>query len=126
MPRTKIPLIAQASTPFNNPFAALSDELPAANPSQKDTPGPAPAAARPPYKAAKPRRPHVHQERKGRGGKTVTILGGLHLGEAELQALAQKLKKALGCGASVEGESIVLQGEQQERAIRYLAENTSA
>jgi translation initiation factor 1 len=65
----------------------------------------------------------VRTERKGRGGKTVTIVEGLHQTEPELQRMAKMMRKGLGCGASIEGGCIVLQGNQVDRATRWLAEN---
>ncbi len=58
-------------------------------------------------------------ERKGRGGKTVTVLRGLGSSPA-LAPLVQSLKKALGCGASLEGQQLVFQGDQRERLVALL------
>lgn len=60
----------------------------------------------------------VRREKKGRGGKTVTILEGI--GESALNEVAAELKRGLGCGASVEGTAIVLAGEQEERVKALL------
>jgi translation initiation factor 1 (eIF-1/SUI1) len=65
---------------------------------------------------------HIHHERKGRGGKTVTLIGGLAGSPGYLQDLAKQLRRAMGCGASVEGNTVVLQGDHQERAAAWLAE----
>ncbi len=59
-------------------------------------------------------------QRKGRGGKTVTILSGSGLGANEMEPLAKALRKGLGCGARVEESAIVLQGDVSERAERWL------
>ncbi len=59
-------------------------------------------------------------ERKGRRGKTVTVLDGLKLGEDDLNRLAKELRKAMGCGSSVEGPSVVLQGDNRERIGSWL------
>jgi translation initiation factor 1 len=56
--------------------------------------------------------------RKGRGGKTATVLVGLPA-EA-LEAVAVALKKAMGCGAGVEGEVVWVQGDQRERVAAWL------
>jgi translation initiation factor 1 len=50
----------------------------------------------------------------------VTIIAGLRGDEATLEGLCRELKKALGCGASVEGETIVVSGEMLERVKRWL------
>lgn len=62
----------------------------------------------------------VRRERAGRGGKTVTIIEGVALVGDALLDFAKELKKALGCGAAVEGSAIVLQGEHEERARELL------
>ena len=54
-------------------------------------------------------------EKKGRGGKTVTVLDGLPKNTDFLEGLAKDLKKALGTGGSVVGATIELQGEWRER-----------
>jgi translation initiation factor 1 len=54
-------------------------------------------------------------ERKGHGGKEVTVIEKLGLGAAELETWCRDLKHALGCGGSVDGEVIVLQGDLRSR-----------
>jgi translation initiation factor 1 len=94
--------------PFHNPFGALGlkrEELPT---------GPAPA----PVKAEEPKGPAravVRMERKGRGGKEVTVVEQLGLPEAEREKWLKALKNSLGCGGTVEGDTLVLQGDQRER-----------
>ena len=58
--------------------------------------------------------------RKGRGGRTVTIVSGIKGGEAVLDTLSRELKKALGCGASVEGDTIVVAGDLIDRVKPWL------
>jgi translation initiation factor 1 len=65
----------------------------------------------------------LRRERKGRGGKTVTLLTGLSLPPARLEALARALRKALGCGSVVEGDIIVLQGDIVPRAQEWLVKH---
>jgi len=61
-------------------------------------------------------------QRKGRGGKTVTTLstpgGGVSPGA--LEPLAREIRRALGCGARVEDGSVVIQGDNAERAEKWL------
>ena len=57
----------------------------------------------------------LRMEKKGRGGKTVTVLFDLPHNEAFLKALCQDLKKTCGTGGAVAGNAIELQGEQRER-----------
>lgn len=54
-------------------------------------------------------------ERKGRGGKEATIIEKLELSPAELERWCKELKAALGCGGSVDGDAIVLQGDLRAR-----------
>ncbi|MDA1264803.1 MAG: translation initiation factor [Planctomycetota bacterium] len=62
----------------------------------------------------------VRREKKGRGGKTVTRVSGLELNAKDLTSLARDLKQGLGCGASVDGEDILLQGALTDRAAAWL------
>jgi translation initiation factor 1 len=59
-------------------------------------------------------------ERKGQGGKTVTLVAGFASGD-HAQPAAAHLRRALGCGAQVEGEQVVLQGDQRQRAQAVLS-----
>ena len=100
---------APASAPFHNPFATLSlqrDALP---------PGPPPAPVKAAEPAKGPARAVVRMERKGRGGKEVTVVEQLGLSPAEREVWVKALKGSLGCGGTVEGETLVLQGDQRER-----------
>jgi translation initiation factor 1 (eIF-1/SUI1) len=63
----------------------------------------------------------VRRERKGHGGKTATVVAGLGLPARELERLARALRRALGCGASVERDLLVLQGDQAPRVQAWLA-----
>jgi translation initiation factor 1 len=97
----------------DNPFAALSalkDKLPA---------GPAPGTPAPVEKPG-PARAVVRMERKGRGGKEVTIVEKLDLKPAELERWAKELKQALGTGGAVDGDMIVLQGDVRPRVEALL------
>lgn len=67
-----------------------------------------------------PARSVVRYERKGRGGKEVTLVEKLDLGAAELEAWCRDLKRALGCGGSVEGSAILLAGDQRGRLAALL------
>ncbi len=62
----------------------------------------------------------VRREKKGRGGKTVTVISGLTLSAAALDALARALRKGLGCGSTLENGAIVLQGEITGRTRDWL------
>lgn len=59
-------------------------------------------------------------QRKGRGGKTVTVLSCSGLGKNQMEPLAKALRKGLGCGSRLEEDGIVLQGDVSERAAGWL------
>jgi len=54
-------------------------------------------------------------ERQGRGGKEVTVVEQLGLSARALEEWLKALKQALGCGGTVDGEDLVLQGDHRER-----------
>ena len=55
----------------------------------------------------------IQREKKGRKGKTVTIVSGFQLDADELKALAAQLKRRCGTGGSVKGGVIVIQGDHR-------------
>jgi translation initiation factor 1 len=55
----------------------------------------------------------LRREKKGRGGKAVTIVDGLPLDGAALKTLASRLKQRCGVGGAVKGALIELQGDQR-------------
>ncbi len=93
----------------SGPFDALA-KLRASLPEGPKAAEPAPAA---PPKG--PARAVVRMERKGRGGKEVTIVEKLGLEGAVLETWCKDLKQALGCGGVVDGDTIVLQGDLRPR-----------
>jgi translation initiation factor 1 len=74
------------------------------------TPGVSPAAAR----------VRVGREVAGRGGKGVSVISGLPLGPAELEALATRLKKLCGAGGAVKDGAIEIQGDHRDRLLAEL------
>lgn len=60
-------------------------------------------------------------EKKGRGGKSVTIVANLPRNAAFLAALAAELKKACGTGGTATDETVEVQGDQRERLRPLLA-----
>jgi len=64
----------------------------------------------------------VSRETQGRKGKGVTVISGLGLPEAELQALATELKKKCGSGGSVVNGRIEIQGEHRDRLVQELSQ----
>ena len=66
----------------------------------------------------------VRPEKSGRGGKTVTVLGGFseEISTDTLGKLVFDLKKQFACGGSLKGRTIELQGDLCERVIYELKE----
>jgi translation initiation factor 1 len=54
-------------------------------------------------------------EKKGRGGKTVTVVYDLPDNAAFLKDLAGELKRACGTGGSVADNTVEIQGDHRER-----------
>jgi translation initiation factor 1 len=108
-----------APAPFHTPFAGLSGRLGLPTPSAPPEPAAAPP---PPEPKAGPARAVVRLERKGRGGKTVTVVEKLGLRPRELDAWLADLKRALGCGGVLEDGALVLQGDLRDRVARRLEE----
>jgi translation initiation factor 1 len=75
---------------------------------------------------ASPHVPHdgivrIYRERKGRHGKTVSLITGLPGSEDELLALAHTLKRLCGAGGSVQEGQIVIQGDHRDTLATFLA-----
>jgi translation initiation factor 1 len=64
----------------------------------------------------------VQMSRKGRKGKTVTIITGWQLGEESLQTHCKKLKSLCGAGGTVKDDTIEIQGEHQQKVLAWLIE----
>jgi translation initiation factor 1 len=62
----------------------------------------------------------LRMEKKGRGGKTVTVVYGLPDNAAFLKDLCAELKRACGTGGAVADAAIELQGDLRERVRDYL------
>lgn len=126
--------------PFNNPFASLGDLLPTApaggaeTTSQAATPGGATAPGQEsdsvvttPVEGASVDLDRVSGrwvlriERKGHGGKTVTLVQGPGIPEEQATFLTRTWAKLLGVSARVgEAGQIQVAGDQRERLGRWL------
>jgi translation initiation factor 1 len=57
----------------------------------------------------------LRMEKKGRGGKTVTVVFGLPDNQPFLKELARQLKRACGAGGAVVEGGVELQGDLRDR-----------
>jgi len=57
----------------------------------------------------------IYRDRKGRGGKTVTVVRDLQLTPEDLQALARQLKQLCGSGGTVKDGTLEIQGDHRQR-----------
>jgi translation initiation factor 1 len=111
----KIPVSAP-QTPLQSPFAALdSTGLPEGTTPVEN--------AEPENRKAKPKRHRIvlRREKSHRGGKTVVVVSQLptHLSPPELENLCRDARKGLGCGGSLQGREIELQGDQPDRVRAF-------
>jgi len=63
----------------------------------------------------------LRMEKKGRGGKTVTVVDGLPRNAAFLKELSQELKRACGAGGAVQEGAIEIQGDLRDRVRDLLS-----
>lgn len=61
-------------------------------------------------------------DKKGRKGKTATIIEGFTLDDDEVEELASELKRKIGTGGSARGGEILLQGDWKEKVLNLLKE----
>ena len=60
-------------------------------------------------------------EKKGRAGKTVTIISGIEENQATLETITKTLKQQCGVGGSLQDEGdILLQGNVRDKVVSYL------
>ena len=62
----------------------------------------------------------VRPEKKGRGGKVVTVISNLPLSGNDLKAYAKKLKKRCGGGGAVKDGNVELQGDHVDVMVEVL------
>lgn len=109
--------------PPSAPRATLGDLLRTQGVVVADAPPPGPAPEAPkvePLDFGGATKLVLRREKKGRGGKTATIIEGLKLPPSALDRIARDLKRALGCGATIEGNTIVAHGDMSARLEPWL------
>jgi len=65
----------------------------------------------------------VSRESKGRGGKTVTLVRGLDLDDAALQAMGKQLRTACGAGGTTKDGVLEVQGDHAQRVLAWLQQH---
>ena len=65
---------------------------------------------------------HLRLEKKGRKGKTVTVITGFQHNPQTMSEIAKILKEYCGAGGTVKGMVIEIQGEQKEKIAQKLSE----
>lgn len=62
----------------------------------------------------------IQQGRKGRGGKTVTVISGFQHSSEQLNSLCKKLKAHCGTGGTVKDATIEIQGDHRAKLLELL------
>ncbi len=62
----------------------------------------------------------IQMSKKGRGGKTVTVISGFQHNEASLTAIAKKLKAQCGTGGAVKDDTIEIQGDHKVKLLELV------
>lgn len=63
----------------------------------------------------------VQASRKGRKGKTVTVISGFQVKPETLEVLAKQLKAQCGTGGTVKENAIEIQGDHTQKLVQVLA-----
>ena len=64
---------------------------------------------------------NISKQKKGKKGKTITLIKGLGIGnERQVKELLKKMKVFCGTGGTVIGEDIQLQGDMVCKSIEFL------
>ncbi len=64
---------------------------------------------------------NISKQKKGKKGKTITLIKGLSIrNEIEVKELLKKLKVFCGTGGTLIGEDIQLQGDMVNKSIKFL------
>jgi len=110
----RVDVSGAASGGLNEAFSALSGlGLPA---------GPEPAPPAPEEAAASPRgRVVLRRETAQRGGKTVVVVSGFDpvISQEAIEHWGRAVRKACGCGGTVRGREIEIQGDQPAQVAAF-------
>ena len=62
----------------------------------------------------------IRRQTRGKGGKTVTVISGLTLGQDSAKALMKEMKKLCGSGGTINNGEIEIQGDHRETILELL------
>jgi translation initiation factor 1 len=62
----------------------------------------------------------IQLSRKGRGGKTVSIISGLQHSPESLEGLCKRLKSQCGSGGTVKDNTLEIQGDHRVKLLQIL------
>ena len=62
----------------------------------------------------------VRKEKKGQGGKTVTVVEGYQGNPMVLEKLCKKVKQQCGVGGSVQNKTFIIQGDKANQVVKIL------
>ena len=62
----------------------------------------------------------VRKEKKGRGGKTVTVVEGYKGNPQTLENLCKEVKQQCGVGGSVDRKTFIIQGDKADQVVKIL------
>ncbi|PSB02068.1 translation initiation factor [Merismopedia glauca] len=62
----------------------------------------------------------VEASRKGRKGKTVTVVSGFQVSPETLQTLLKQLKAQCGAGGTIKDNEIEIQGDHKQKLVEIL------
>ena len=85
-------------------------------PGKENHVGKAPQATLPPAK----RKVFVRLDRKGRGGKAVTLIEGLQMSVKDGEAFLKQLKTGLGTGGTLKNNVFEIQGDRRNAVTEML------
>ncbi len=64
----------------------------------------------------------IQTSRKGRGGKTVTLIGPFELSDENLKKLLKTLKNLCGTGGAVKEDRLEIQGDHRDKLLTKLTQ----
>jgi translation initiation factor 1 len=63
---------------------------------------------------------YIRLERKGRGGKSVSIISGLQQSQQDNEVLLKHLKTKLGTGGTIKNNTLEIQGDHRDNIFSLL------